>query len=351
MKVVKQSVSKAIKALFHGTDFGSHKARCTALAGLLVGLLYQGKARVSAMARGSALLDETKTFRGQLKRAFRLVTNAHLNTWEIGNALFKALCVNKSSVLIGVDWTKVNKYWVLEAGILVDGRAIPIYSTAVHWQDIKGRQRSIEQSMEYALAAMVLPNQIIHILVDQGFASYDYVGPSLLYPSIHRITRLKKNMILQWDDTIAPFSEWPLEEGEVVEIEKALLGRKKVVLTGIVIANVGGPCYLACHPSDVNQAYEYYEKRFWIEEQNRDLKTIFKIHLLRFKSPVRLEKMWGIVGIAFSLMYSVVSKAEAHRDRLSRKYTDGRKDLSWVTLVSAVYSNTPAKVAIVPLVS
>ena len=62
MKVVKQSVSKAIKALFHGTDFESHKARCT------------------AMARGSALLDETKTFRGQLKRAFRLVTNTHLNT-------------------------------------------------------------------------------------------------------------------------------------------------------------------------------------------------------------------------------------------------------------------------------
>ena len=167
----------------------------------------------------------------------------------------------------------------------------------------------------------------------------------------HRITRLKKNTILQWNDTIGPFSEWSLEEGEVVEIEKALLGRKKVVLTDIVIANVGGPCYLACDPSDVNQAYEYYKKRFWIEEQNRDLKTIFKIHLLRFKRPVRLEKMWGIVGIAFSLMYSVVSKAEAHRDRLSRKYTDGRKDLSWVTLVSAVYSNTPVKVAIVPLVS
>ena len=107
---------------------------------MLTGLLYQEKSGLSSMARGSALLDTSKTFRGQLKRAYRLVSNNHLDPWELGNALYNALTKRSTAVLVGVDWTKVNSYWVLEAGLLVDGRAIPFYSIALHWQELKKRQ-------------------------------------------------------------------------------------------------------------------------------------------------------------------------------------------------------------------
>lgn len=341
---------KAVEKLVEGTKFGNHKARCTALAEMLTGLLFQEKSGLSAMARGNALVDNTKTFRGQLKRAYRLLTNNNFDPWELGNALYRALTQNSADVLVAVDWTKVNTYWVLEAGILINGRALPFYSLAINHLDIKGRQRTLELTMEYALAAMVLPEQILHMVVDRGFASLDYIGYSPLYPAIHRLTRLKKNMILYWDDCCGAFCEWPLEEGETVEIKRALLGRKKTVLTGVVIANVAGPWYLACHPDDVDIAFEYYQKRFGIEEQNRDLKSIFKIHLSRFKRSVRLECMWCVLGIAFALMYSTVSFAEEHRDRLSRKYMDKRKDLSWISLVLAVYGTVSVEVKILPLV-
>jgi hypothetical protein len=63
---------------------------------------------------------------------------------------------------------------------------------------IKGRQRALELSMEYALAAMRRPEQILYTLVDRGFAGLDYLGPSELYPWMRRVTRLKATMILHW---------------------------------------------------------------------------------------------------------------------------------------------------------
>src|SRR5256885_8595785 len=55
----------------------------------------------------------------------------------------------------------------------------------------------------------------------------DCLGPSELYPWMRRITRLKATMILHWDSVSAPLQEWPLYEGEVVEIPQCLLGRKR----------------------------------------------------------------------------------------------------------------------------
>ncbi len=63
----------------------------------------------------------------------------------------------------------------------------------------------------------------------------------------------------------APLQEWPLYEGEVVEIPHCLLGRKKQVLYGAVLAHVGATCYLACHPDDVGDVLSFYQKRVWIE--------------------------------------------------------------------------------------
>src|SRR5919198_358557 len=89
---------------------------------------------------------------------------------------------------------------------------------------------------------------------------------------MRRVTRLKATMILHWDNVSAPLQEWPLEEGEVVEIPVARLGRRKQVLCGAVLACVGATCYLACHPDDVGEVLNFYQKRVWLEEQNRDVK-------------------------------------------------------------------------------
>jgi hypothetical protein len=162
------------------------------------------------LGRGAPLLDEQKTFSGQLKRAFRFLNNPPFDPWEVGNALFGRLTPGLKRVLIAVDWTQVGDFMILEATLVVAGRGIPFFSLSVPKGEIKGRQRALEMSMEYALAAMRRPEQILYILVGRRFAGLDYLGPSELYPWMRRVTRLKATMILHWDSVSAPLQEWPL---------------------------------------------------------------------------------------------------------------------------------------------
>ena len=70
-----------------------------------------------------------------------------------------------------------------------------------------------------------------------------------------------------------------------------------------------------------------------IEEQNRDLKTNFLVKKLHLRSADRLERMWVLLGIAFYISYcNEAVHSTSFSDRMSRKYKDGRKDLSWLNL-------------------
>jgi hypothetical protein len=151
----------------------AHRARVKGLSSWLQGLLLLGEASLSGMGRGAALLDEEKTFRGQLKRAFRFLNNPQFDLWEVGNALFGRLTQGLNQVLIAGDWTQVGDFMIWEATLVVAGRGIPFFSLAVPKGEIKGRQRALELSMEYALAAMRRPEQILYTLVDRGFGGLD----------------------------------------------------------------------------------------------------------------------------------------------------------------------------------
>ena len=255
------------------------------------------------------------------------------------------------AVLIAVDWTQVGDFMILEATVVVAGRGIPFLSLSVPKSEIKGGQRTLELSMDYALAAMRRPEQTLYTLGDRGFGAMDYLGPSELYPWVRRVTRLKATMILHWDGSSAPLKEWPLYEGEVVEIPQCLLGRKKQVLCGAVLAHVEATCYLACHPDDVGEVLSFYQKRVWIEEQNRDVKTVFKGRVMRCLRAIRFERMWGLLGLALSMAYSNAQKELHQQERLSRRYKDGRKGLSWLSLSRYVHQLMPCQATIAPLIA
>ena len=351
MLVDYDSLVNELSSVLSKCRLATHRARVKALSTLLQGLLLLGEASLSGMGRGAALLDEQKTFSGQLKRAFGFLNNSPFDPWEVGNALLGRLTQGLQQVLIAVDWTQVGDFMVLEARLVVAGRGIPFFSLAVPKGEIKGRQRALELSMEYALAALRRPGQLFYMLVDRGFAGLDYLGPSELYPWMRRVTRLKATMILHWDSVSAPLQEWPLYEGEVVEIPQCRLGRKKQVLCGAVLAHVGARCYLACHPDGVGDVLDFYQKRVWIEEQNRDIKTGFKGRVMRFLRAIRFERMWGLLGLALSIAYSTAQKELHQQQRLSRRYKEGRKDLSWLSLSRYIQQLTPCEATLAPLIA
>jgi len=162
--------------------FEKNKARVKAIGEMVEGLMYVKEATLSGISRGATVLDEGKKFESQLKRIHRLIKNEKWDVWESARAIYQHMSEKLEVVIISVDWTKVGYYWVLEAAIVVEGRALPFYSLAVHEEEIKGRQTTLEMTMWYGLLGMRKSNQEMVIVADRGFAKFDYLGENTAIP-------------------------------------------------------------------------------------------------------------------------------------------------------------------------
>jgi len=323
-----------VSTILRSTRATGHTARSKALTVLLQGLLLFKQASLSGMGRGVAVVYEDKSFRGQLKKAHRLLKNPTIDPWATGAALFAHMTPTQQQVCIAVDWTALGTFRVLEACLVGEGRGIPFYSIFVHKDDVKHRQTLVELTMWYALIVMRQAGQTLLVTVDRGFAKFDWVGESPLYPFMHLLLRLKRTTLLTWGTIQGHLQDWPLYAGEVVEIEEAALGKDAQVVTAVCLAHLSGaqePLYVACHKDDCPRAVAVYQQRPAVEQHNRDLKSNFVLRKLHLKNAARLERMWIILGIAFYISYC---NATAHEttfiDRMSRRYKDGRHDLSWL---------------------
>lgn len=325
-----------VATVLKGANKTGHVARIKAMTILLQGLLLLKQASLSGMGRGAAVIYQDKGFRGQLKRAHRWMKNEKIQNWETAAAFFAHMSQGLRQVFISVDWTDVGYFKVLEACLIVQGRGIPFYSLFVHKDELKDRQTSLELTMWYALMAMRQEGQTLLVAVDRGFAKFDWVGESPQYPFMHLVLRLKRTMILTWGTIRGQLQEWPLYADEVVEIEKAYLGKDAQVVTAVCIAHLSGnqeSLYLACSQEDLKIALAVYQKRPAVEQQNRDLKSNFLIKKLHLRSAARLERMWIVMGMAFYISYCNESVHDTQfADRMSRHYKDERKDLSWLNL-------------------
>ena len=323
-----------VSMILRSTQATGHTARSKALTVLLQGLLCLQQASLSGMSRGVAVVYAEKSFRGQLKRAHRLMKNAQIDTWATGAAWFAYMTPNLQQVGIAVDWTALGAFRVLEACLIVEGRGVPFYSICVHKEELKHRQTLVELTMWYALIAMRQAGQTLLVAVDRGFAKFDWVGAAPLYPFMHLLLRLKRTTLLTWGTIQGPLHAWPLYPGEVVEIDHAALGQDGQVVTAVCLAHLNeaqAPLYVACHPDDCPRAVALYRQRPAVEQQNRDLKSNFRLSKLHLKTPARLERLWVILGLAFYISYCNATAHEtAFVERMSRRYKDGRRDLSWL---------------------
>ena len=323
-----------VSMILRSTQATGHTARSKALTMLLQGLLRLKQASLSGMGRGVAVVYPEKSFRGQLKRAHRLMKNAQIDTWATGAALFAHMTQNLQQVGIAVDWTALGAFRVLEACLIVEGRGVPFYSLCIHKDELKHRQTLVELTMWYALIAMRQAGQTLLVTVDRGFAKFDWVGEAPQYPFLHLLLRLKRTTLLTWGTIRGPLHAWPLYPGEVVEIDHAELGQDGQVVTAVCLAplrHAQEPLYVACHPDDCPRAVALYRQRPAVEQQNRDLKSNFLLSKLHLKTPARMERLWVILGLAFYISYCNETAHEtAFVERMSRRYKDGRRDLSWL---------------------
>ena len=93
-----------VSMILRSTQATGHTARSKALTMLIQGLLVFRQASLSGMGRGVAVVYEEKSFRGQLKKAHRLVKNDKIATWDTSAALFAHLTQDLTQVCLAVDW-------------------------------------------------------------------------------------------------------------------------------------------------------------------------------------------------------------------------------------------------------
>jgi hypothetical protein len=225
-----------VSMILRSTQATGHTARSKALTMLLQGLLLVKQASLSGMGRGVAVVYAEKSFRGQLKKAHRLIKNTQIDTWATGAALFAHMTQGQQQVCIAVDWTALGAFRVLAACLIVQGRGMPFYSICVHKDELKQRQTLVELTMWYALIAMRQAGQTLLVTVDRGFAKFAWVGAAPLYPFMHLLIRLKRTTLLTWGTIQGPLHAWPLYPGEVVEIDHAALGQDAQVVTAVCLA-------------------------------------------------------------------------------------------------------------------
>lgn len=87
-----------------------------------------------------------------------------------------------------------------------------------------------------------------------------------------------------------------------------------------------------------------------IEQQNRDLKSNFLMRVLRLFRADRLERMYSFLGLAFYVSYCNEAVSDtAFAQRMGRRYKDGRKDLSWLSLARCAELSGQCDVVFRPL--
>jgi hypothetical protein len=323
-----------VSMILRSTLATGHTARSKALTMFLQGLLRVKQASVSGMGRGVAVVYEEKSCRGHLKKAHRWRKKAQSDTGATGAALLAPMTQAQRQVGIAVAWTALGAFRVLEACRIVEGRGMPFDRIVVHKDALTHRHTLIELTLWYALIAMRQAEQTLLVAVDRGVATLDWVGEAPLSPFRHLLLRLTRTTLFTWGTIRGPLHAWPLSPGEVVEIEKAAWGQAAQVVTAGCLAHLRetpAPLYGACHPDDCPRAVALYRQRPAVEQQKRELKSNFLLSKLHLKTPARMERFWVILGLAFYIRYCNETAHEtAFVERMSRRYKDGRRAVSWL---------------------
>jgi len=120
-----------------------------------------------------------------------------------------------------------------------------------------------------------------------------------------------------------------------VAIAEAALGQAAPGVTAVCRAPLRGPpapLSLACHPEDGGRALAVYSQRPAVEPPKRALKSNCARRKLPRNNAARLERLWGIFGIAFDISDGHETAHEtAFVDRMRRRSQDGRRAGSWLT--------------------
>jgi hypothetical protein len=313
------------------------KGQVTTLSVLVAATLSAMRLSLAGIGRELAAAQESSA-KHAIKRVYRFLKNPAIEPVEVMPAVMTRLlrrhlkrCVKKPDrwpLLVSLDWTKVRRFHVLMAAIVVDGRALPLCWES-YADKVQGKsQNALEEAMLLQVQSALPPGVRIVVMADRGFgrASLIEVCQRLKLDYLIRIKAKVHVKTSRWSGRLDLF---PVKRGMCRGFKNATYRSDGVVTTNLVVRwkrslpkAKDQPWYLATSLPLGNKATnvaisEWYKLRFDIEELFRDAKNEhlgWSLAKTRVTRADRLDRLILIAALAYVLLVAVGLWCREHRD-------------------------------------
>ena len=318
------------------------------------GMLTNESLSLAEIARG---FETEVDFRHNLKRVERFVSNPRISqrpdsqepdapltvSERVARRLVRQLrrrlkLAKKAPLEIILDWTSVGVFQVLSALVGVEGRAVPILQWSLKKWDLKDSQNAFEYRLLESLRRIVGTGGRAVIVADRGF------GRTELFRFLDQLgflycIRVKGDAWVEFTGYEGKLRDYEVTVGQTFKLSRVRYHKHKryEVKLAITCTRIKGKAktwLLATNlPSSARQIVEVYRRRFWCEENFRDLKQAFRLEKTRVETPQRLDALLLAVSLVFLILALVGVRAEklGYATKLACR-KKGKKVLSWCAL-------------------
>jgi len=283
-----------------------HEKRRRTLAVLVGALITVGRVGVAAIGRG---ITSRTSFKHKIKQVDRFLSNSGICVHDWCREIAITVAGNRPKLMIAVDWTKIERWPMLVASVVMRRRGTPIYWATCDWRHLARSQNAFEETFLSMLRTMIPKDVEVTLLFDRGFRRVSLIR-HLKTLGFHFVVRCCSDTHVHGEAWHGALSDMPLVRGKIHDLGwvKATIDKPEAIrLVALFDHNQKDAWYLFTDldlPSqDIIKAYG---RRFTIEEVFRDSKnTRYGWSLKEFSvknNPERLDRMLLIIATAYLLV-------------------------------------------------
>ena len=303
-----------------------HKKRVDSLTNATLGVLAAGSLGVTAIGSGYAVLLGGDPKHG-VKQVDRMLSNGGFDLEKMKASWCRQVIGDRKSLEVALDWTNFDndKHSTLMAGVVADGRTMPLYWQTVDNADLSdGGRTDAETAMLYRMHDLWPEDVDIVLLADRGF------GDSALYELLlewgwHFVIRFREGITVRHRKDSMPAKKYLSKTGRARLLRDVQVTRSKVAIPGVVVVKDRDMKDCWCLATTLveggaTQAVKAYGRRFTIEEMFRDMKDDrygFGLRQGHVSRPDRRDKL--ILLFAFAQMLLTLLGEASERSGYDRR--------------------------------
>ena len=315
-----------------------HATRLSTLSALVFGFLSSARLGIAAIASG--VLGDT-TQRHKRKRVDRFLANVGFETVDTMMMLACEAWQHLGRLVVAIDWVELrNKFTAIVGAVATGkGRALPI-SWSVEKRSKAHRSQNCLEEAFLTLVSTLLPDPAwITIVADRGF------GRAMLFPFVEGlgmsyVVRVRGRVHVECDDYSGLLEDYPLKEGETVDLGRVLYREDGIARTRVVLhwgRGAAEPLCLATNlTSSARRVVKTYAQRMQEEESFRDMKSHrygFALRYPKLTRADRYERLLAIWALGMWLFFAQGAAAVAFGMHLGLSTaTNTKRDLSIVRI-------------------